>query len=87
LLGGAKLKLLETFVGDSGAGETNAVFDYDIADKAELAVTRLIEGDGEGAKLFTTLATSRRRGTFKARSALLPARPSCAISSSSSLRR
>jgi len=53
---GAKLKLLETFAGNTGAGETNAVFDYDIADTAELTVTRLIDGDGEGARLLTTLA-------------------------------
>lgn len=53
---GAKLKLLETFAGNTGPGETNAVFDYDIADTAELTVTRLIDGEGEGARLFTTLA-------------------------------
>lgn len=63
--GGAKLKLIETFVGETGVGETNAVFDYDVADNAELAVTRLVVGNSEGAKLFTTLAAVGADALFK----------------------
>ncbi|QFT00003.1 FeS cluster assembly protein SufD [Labrenzia sp. THAF191b] len=54
---GAKLRLLETFVGDTGEGELNTVFDYDLADKAALAATRLIVGKTDAAQLFTTIAT------------------------------
>jgi len=63
---GATFKLLETFAGDTGAGETNVVFDYDVADGAKLAVTRLMAGKAEGAKLFTTLARIGADAEFKA---------------------
>lgn len=53
---GAKLKVLETFAGEAGDGETNVVFDYDVADEANLACTRLIVGSAEGARLLTTIA-------------------------------
>ncbi len=53
---GAKLRLLETFVGDTGEGELNTVFDYDVANGASLATTRLIVGKSEAARLFTTIA-------------------------------
>lgn len=53
---GAKLRLLESFVGDTGEGEINAVFDYDVADNAVLAATRLIVGRTEAARLLTTTA-------------------------------
>ncbi len=54
---GASLRLLETFAGKTGIGETNAVFDYKVADKASLAATRLLAGADEGPKLATTIAT------------------------------
>ncbi len=63
---GATFKLLETFAGDTGAGETNTVFDYDVADEAKLAVTRLVVGKAAGAKLFTTIATIGGEAEFKA---------------------
>lgn len=54
---GAKLRLLETFVGDTGEGELNTVFDYELADKSALAATRLIVSKTDAAQLFTTIAT------------------------------
>lgn len=66
LLGeGAKLRLLETFVGDTGSGELNTVLDCDLADKAALASTRLIVGGGDSARLFTTIATLGADTEFK----------------------
>ncbi|QFT32303.1 FeS cluster assembly protein SufD [Labrenzia sp. THAF82] len=62
---GAKLRLLETFVGETGMGELNAVFDYDVADKASLATTRLIVGKVDAARLFTTIATIAGEAEFK----------------------
>lgn len=62
---GAKLQLLETFAGDTGEGEVNAVFDYDLADKAALASTRLIVGKSDAARLFTTIATLGAETEFK----------------------
>jgi Fe-S cluster assembly protein SufD len=53
---GAKLRLLESFVGDTGEGELNAVFDYDVADNSSLAATRLIVGPTDAARLLTTIA-------------------------------
>ncbi|WP_417683956.1 Fe-S cluster assembly protein SufD [Roseibium sp.] len=63
---GATFKLLETFAGDTGTGETNTVFDYDVADEAKLAVTRLVVGKAAGAKLFTTIAHIGGEAEFKA---------------------
>jgi len=62
---GAKLRLLETFVGDTGEGEVNAVFDYDLANRATLASTRLIVGKSDAARLFTTIATLGAESLFK----------------------
>jgi Fe-S cluster assembly protein SufD len=62
---GAKLRLLETFAGDTGEGELNAVFDYDLGDKATLASTRLIVGKSDAARLFTTIATIGAECEFK----------------------
>ncbi|WP_428670312.1 Fe-S cluster assembly protein SufD [Roseibium sp.] len=62
---GAKLRLLETFVGDTGKGELNTVFDYDLADGASLAATRLIVGKSEAARLFTTVAKIGGEAEFK----------------------
>ncbi|MES0882181.1 Fe-S cluster assembly protein SufD [Roseibium sp. SCP14] len=62
---GAKLRLLETFLGDTGAGELNTVFDYDVADTAFLATTRLITGKTEAARLFTSVATIGAEAEFK----------------------
>ncbi len=62
---GAKLRLLETFVGDTGGGELNTVFDYDLADNAALASTRLIIGNDQAARLFTTIATLGAETEFK----------------------
>jgi len=62
---GAKLRLLETFAGDSGQGEINSVFDYTVADNAFLATTRLIIGGGDAARLFTTIATLGAEAEFK----------------------
>lgn len=62
---GAKLRLLETFVGETGDGEINAVFDYDIGDNAVLAATRLIVGEANGARLFSTLARLGAEAHFK----------------------
>jgi Fe-S cluster assembly protein SufD len=54
---GAKLHLLESFVGDTGEGELNAVFDYEVADNSLLSATRLIVGRTDAARLLTTIAT------------------------------
>ncbi|MBO0346250.1 Fe-S cluster assembly protein SufD [Roseibium limicola] len=62
---GAKLKMLESFAGTTGTGETNVVFDYKIADNAEFATTRLVVGATEGARLLTTLATIGADAIFK----------------------
>lgn len=62
---GAKLRLLESFVGDTGAGELNSVFDYDVADGASLASTRLVSGNGKAAHLVTSIATLGAEATFK----------------------
>ncbi|WP_298815168.1 Fe-S cluster assembly protein SufD [uncultured Roseibium sp.] len=62
---GSKLRLLETFAGETGNGELNAVFDYDIADMASLATTRLIAGKVDAARLFTTIATIAGEAEFK----------------------
>ena len=62
---GAKLRLLETFVGETGSGEVNAVFDYVVGDKATLAATRLIVGNAAAARLFTTIATLGAETLFK----------------------
>lgn len=62
---GATLKLLETFAGDTGAGESNVVFDYKVADEATLATTRLVVGKSEGARLLTTIATIGGEALFK----------------------
>ncbi|MEO9529076.1 SufD family Fe-S cluster assembly protein [Roseibium sp.] len=62
---GAKLRLLETFIGDPGEGELNTVFDYDLSDEAALAATRLIVGDAWGARLFTSIATLGADAEFK----------------------
>ena len=53
---GAQLRLIETFAGNAGAGEINAVFDYVVADKAKLASTRLLTSEAAGAVLATTLS-------------------------------
>ncbi|WP_073014180.1 Fe-S cluster assembly protein SufD [Roseibium suaedae] len=62
---GAKLRLVETFAGKAGAGETNAVFDYDVADKAHLATTRLMISEGAGAVLATTLSRIGAKAELK----------------------
>ncbi|GGB54424.1 Fe-S cluster assembly protein SufD [Roseibium aquae] len=62
---GAKLRLLETFTGDAGAGEINAVFDYQVGDKANVAATRLIAGDAPAPRLCTTIATLGEGCLFK----------------------
>ncbi|MCV0427027.1 MAG: Fe-S cluster assembly protein SufD [Roseibium sp.] len=62
---GAKLRLLETFVGDTGDGELNTVFDYTIEDGAALATTRLITGKVSTARLFTSIATVGAEAEFK----------------------
>lgn len=62
---GASLRLLETFTGETGGGEINSVFDYDVADKAFLAATRLIVGKDEAARLFTSIATIGAEAEFK----------------------
>ncbi|GAA0770732.1 Fe-S cluster assembly protein SufD [Roseibium denhamense] len=62
---GANIRLLETFVGESGTGEINAVFDYTVEDKANLAATRLITGKADAARLFTTIATLGAEAEFK----------------------
>lgn len=62
---GTNLKLIETFAGSTGAGESNVVFDYQIGDKATLAVTRLVVGASEGARLLTTLAKVGGEALFK----------------------
>jgi Fe-S cluster assembly protein SufD len=54
---GAKVRLLETFLGETGEGELNTVFDYSVADTAFLATTRLIAGKTDAARLFTSVAT------------------------------
>lgn len=59
------LRLLETFIGETGEGELNAVFDYDVADKAFLAATRLIVGSNDAARLLTTIATIGAEAEFK----------------------
>ncbi|MTI45649.1 Iron-regulated ABC transporter permease protein SufD [Roseibium hamelinense] len=62
---GASLRVLETFAGDTGNGEINAVFDYHVADGAKVAATRLIAGDADPARLFTTIATIGAEAEFK----------------------
>ncbi|MCX2722815.1 Fe-S cluster assembly protein SufD [Roseibium salinum] len=62
---GAKLRLLETFAGDTEEGEINTVFDYDVADTASLATTRLIIGKAKAARLFTSVATLGANAEFK----------------------
>lgn len=62
---GAKLRLLETFVGDTGEGELNTVLDCDLADKAALASTRLVIGGSAAPRLFTTIATLGGEAEFK----------------------
>ncbi|MEM9633134.1 MAG: Fe-S cluster assembly protein SufD [Pseudomonadota bacterium] len=62
---GAKLRLLETFVGNAGDGELNTVFDYDIADGANLASTRLITGSISATRLITSIATIGADAEFK----------------------
>jgi Fe-S cluster assembly protein SufD len=62
---GAKLRLLETFVGDSGEGELNTVLDCELADKAALASTRLVVGNAAAPRLFTTIATLGAETEFK----------------------
>lgn len=62
---GASVRLLETFVGDTGEGDINSVFDYHVADRAFLATTRLIVGSGAAARLFTTIATIGADAEFK----------------------
>ena len=62
---GAKLRILESFAGETGDGEVNAVFDYQVADKASLAATRLIAGASRSARLFTSFATLGAEAEFK----------------------
>lgn len=62
---GASLRLLETFVGDTGEGELNTVFDYTLGDRASLATTRLMTGKSEAARLFTSIATLGAEAEFK----------------------
>ncbi|MEP4767004.1 MAG: Fe-S cluster assembly protein SufD [Roseibium sp.] len=62
---GAKLRLLETFAGDTGEGEINTVFDYDVADNANVAATRLIIGKTAAARLFTSIVTIGADAEFK----------------------
>lgn len=62
---GAKLRVLESFSGDTGAGEINTVFDYDVADNASVAATRLIVGKTDAARLLTTIATLGAEAEFK----------------------
>ncbi|MET1415533.1 Fe-S cluster assembly protein SufD [Roseibium sp. HPY-6] len=62
---GARLRLLETFAGETGGGEVNSVFDYHVADKAFLATTRLIVGKDDAARLFTSVATIGAEAEFK----------------------
>lgn len=62
---GAKLRVLESFSGDTGTGEINTVFDYDLADTAAVAATRLITGKAKAAHLLTTIATLGAEAEFK----------------------
>lgn len=62
---GAKLRLLESFSGDTETGEINTIFDYDIADNANLAATRVIAGKSEAAHLYTSIATIGADAEFK----------------------
>jgi len=62
---GAKLRLLETFAGDTGEGEINTVVDYELADQAALATTRLMIGKTSAARLFTSIATLGAETEFK----------------------
>ena len=62
---GAKLRLLETFAGDTGAGEQNTVVDYVLEDKAALATTRLMIGKTAAARLYTSIATLGAETEFK----------------------
>jgi len=62
---GANLRLLETFVGETGSGEINAVFDYQVADKATLATTRLMIGEASAPRLFTSIAHIGAEALFK----------------------
>lgn len=62
---GAKLRLLETFVGDTGEGELNTVLDCELGDKAALATTRLAIGAAAAPRLFTTIAMLGAETEFK----------------------
>ncbi len=62
---GAKLRLLESFSGDTGNGEINTVFDYSLADNAHVAATRLIVGKSDAAHLLTSIATLGADAEFK----------------------
>ncbi|QDG77548.1 Fe-S cluster assembly protein SufD [Labrenzia sp. PHM005] len=62
---GAKLHLLESFTGDTGNGEINTVFDYSVADNAQLAATRVIAGKSDAAHLYTSIATLGADAEFK----------------------
>ena len=62
---GASLRLLETFAGSTGAGEINTVFDYEIADEASLAVTRLATSQTDAAIFLTTIARIGAQAEFK----------------------
>ncbi len=62
---GAKLRLLETFAGEGGAGETNTVFDYDIADEAHVSATRLIVGAQENPQLLTSIVKVGANAEFR----------------------
>lgn len=62
---GARMRLLETFVGDTGNGELNTVLECNLADRSALASTRLIVGGVDTARLFTTIATLGAETEFK----------------------
>lgn len=62
---GARMRLLETFVGDTGNGELNTVLECNLADRSALASTRLIAGGVDTARLFTTIATLGAETEFK----------------------
>ncbi len=62
---GAKLRLLETFAGDTGEGELNTVFDYDVADGAHIAATRLIVGKSDAPRLVTSIVKIGAEAEFK----------------------
>lgn len=62
---GSVVRVLESFSGDTGAGEVNTVFDYDLEDKAQVAATRLIVGKSEAAHLLTSNVTLGAEAEFK----------------------